>query len=236
MLESPKKPVTVILGGAKVKDKIMLINNLLERYLNYKDRVDKMIITGGMAFTFLKAMNLMKIGKSIFDEAGLKLVGDLITKAKERNVEMTFPEDFVIAKEIKDNTETKIVQVQDGIPDDWLGIDTGPLTQKRFNDVIGSSKTIFLNGAAGVFECNVARSGSVGLINVIIYCFIKSICDATKRGAISICGGGDTINLVNSVSNASSTFSHCSTGGGASLELLEGKELPGIKSLSDLLI
>lgn len=126
-----------------------------------------MIITGGMAFTFLKAMNVMKIGNSIFDEAGLKLVGELIKKAHERNVELTFPLDFVIAKEIKDNTETKIVNVSDGIPDNWLGIDTGPLTQKKMNQVILSSKTIFLNGSAGVFECNVARSGSEGLINVI---------------------------------------------------------------------
>lgn len=128
-----------------------------------------MIITGGMAFTFLKAMNTMNIGRSICDEDGLKIVGDLVKKAKERNVELCFPEDFVIAKEIKDNTETRVVTAQEGIPNDWLGIDTGPLTQNRLNQIIASSRTIFLNGAAGVFECNVAKNGSIGLINVLIF-------------------------------------------------------------------
>jgi phosphoglycerate kinase len=169
ILETPQKPVLVIMGGAKVKDKITLINNLLEKLILNKCRVDRMIITGGMAFTFLKAMNTMNIGKSICDEEGLKIVGDLIKKAKERNVEICFPEDFVIAREIKDNTETRVVTSQEGIPNDWLGIDTGPLTQNRFGQIISSSKTIFLNGAAGVFECNVAKSGSIGLINVITY-------------------------------------------------------------------
>lgn len=218
ILEIPQKPVLVIMGGAKVKDKIQLISNLLER-------VDKMVITGGMAFTFLKAMNVMNIGKSICDEEGLKIVADLIKKAKERNVELHFPQDFVIAKEIKDNVETKIVTSKEGIPDDWLGIDHGPQTTQAVNQVIQGSKTIFINGSAGVFECNVARSGSQALIS--------SICSATKNGATSIAGGGDTISLVNSVQGANAIFSHCSTGGGASLELLEGKELPGIKALSD---
>ena len=130
-----------------------------------------MIITGGMAFTFLKGMNSTKIGKSICDEEGLKVVNDIMKKAKERNVEMYFPDDFIIAKEIKDNTETKIVSLKDGIPNDWLGIDTGPATQKKFNEIIINSKTIFLNGSSGVFECNVGRSGSETLVYVyfIIY-------------------------------------------------------------------
>jgi phosphoglycerate kinase len=159
MLDNPDRPVLVIMGGAKVKDKILLINNLLER-------VNKMIITGGMAFTFLKAMHNTQIGKSICDEEGLKVVNDIVKKAKERNVDLLLPEDFVVSKEIKDNALTKIVTLSQGIENDWLGIDTGPLTQQKFNKEILSSKTIFLNGAAGVFECNIARSGSEGLVNV----------------------------------------------------------------------
>ena len=127
-----------------------------------------MIITGGMAFTFLKAMNSTNIGKSICDEEGLKVVDEIMKKAKERNVEMSFPLDFIIAKEIKDNTETKIVSLKEGIPMDWLGIDTGPATQKLFNEIIINSKTIFLNGSSGVFECNVGRAGSETLVYVFI--------------------------------------------------------------------
>ena len=161
ILENPQRPLLVILGGAKVKDKISLINNMIER-------VDRMIITGGMAFTFLKQMDSNnQIGKSIFDAEGAKMVDAIVKKAKERNVSLIFPEDFVIVPEIKDNVLSSVVSLKEGIPSDRLGIDVGPESIKKFNDVINSSKTIFLNGANGVFECNVGKAGSIKLIEVI---------------------------------------------------------------------
>jgi phosphoglycerate kinase len=219
IIENPDRPLLVILGGAKVKDKIQLIKNLT-------DKVDKMIITGGMAFTFLKTIKNMQIGKSIYDEEGANTVEEIVKKAKERNVELIFPEDFVIASEIKEGVSTSVVKLEEGIPSDKLGIDVGPKTLEKFHKVITGSKTIFLNGANGIFELNVARLGSVKLV--------ESLVEATKKGAYTICGGGDTISLVNSVQGASSVISHLSTGGGASLELLEGKSLPGIDYLSNL--
>jgi phosphoglycerate kinase len=219
ILENPDRPLLVILGGAKVKDKIQLIKNLT-------DKVDRMIITGGMAFTFLKTLKNMQIGKSIYDEEGAKTVQEILQKAKEKNVEIIFPEDFVIADEIKEGVSTSVVGLEEGIPSNKLGIDVGPRTLEKFHKVITSSKTIFLNGANGVFELNAARQGSVKLV--------ESLVEATKKGAYTICGGGDTISLVNSVPGANSIISHLSTGGGASLELLEGKSLPGIDYLSNL--
>jgi phosphoglycerate kinase len=218
IVENPERPLLVILGGAKVKDKIKLIDNLI-------DKVDKMIITGGMAFTFLKNIHNMQIGKSIYDEEGAKTVQDLLKKAQSKNVELIFPEDFVIANEIKEGVSTSVVKLNEGIPSDMLGIDVGPRTLEKFDKIINSSKTIFLNGANGVFELNVAKAGSIKLV--------ESLCSATKNGAYTICGGGDTISLVNGVSGANKVISHLSTGGGASLELLEGKLLPGIDYLSN---
>jgi phosphoglycerate kinase len=218
ILENPKKPLLVILGGAKVKDKISLINNML-------DKVDKMIITGGMAFTFLKQAQNAKIGKSIFDSEGAKEVDAIINKAKAKNVQLILPHDFVVANEIKEGVSTTLVTLNQGIPDDKLGIDVGPETLKLFSQVIQDSNTIFLNGANGIFELNVAKPGSTALIEELV--------KATKRGATTVCGGGDTISLVNGVPGANSVISHLSTGGGASLELLEGKLLPGIEFLSE---
>lgn len=161
VLENPDRPLLVILGGAKVKDKIQLINNML-------DRVDKMIITGGMAFTFLKQAMGAQIGKSIFDAEGAKQVQSIIEKAKAKNVQLYFPNDFVIVPEFKDGVETSNVTLEQGIPDDKLGIDVGPKTLKMFSEVIASSKTIFLNGANGVFEMQIGRKGSISLIEVRI--------------------------------------------------------------------
>jgi phosphoglycerate kinase len=131
------------------------------------DKVDKMIITGGMAFTFLKQIHNAKIGKSIYDAEGAKMVDGIMKKAEEKKVSILFPEDFVIVPEIKDGAPTSIVSLKDGIPEDRLGIDVGPATIKKFADLINSSKTIFLNGANGVFECNVGRDGSLKLVEVI---------------------------------------------------------------------
>jgi phosphoglycerate kinase len=147
------------MGGAKVKDKITIINNML-------DRVNEMIITGGMAFTFQKVAQGLKIGKSIFDEEGSKIVPDLIKKAKEKGVKLYFPEDYVISQEFKDGVPTKTVSLQEGIPDGWLGLDVGEKSRKTFEGVIGGAKTIFLNGASGVFEFGIARQGSISLVNV----------------------------------------------------------------------
>jgi phosphoglycerate kinase len=159
VLENPQKPLLVILGGAKVKDKISLINNML-------DKVDRMIITGGMAFTFLKEAQNAKIGKSIYDAEGAKQVQSILAKAKSKNVQLYLPQDFVVVPEIKESVESKIVTLSQGIPDNLLGIDVGPQTLSQFAEVIGSSKTIFLNGANGVFELNVGRKGSIALIEV----------------------------------------------------------------------
>jgi phosphoglycerate kinase len=159
VLENPEKPLTVIMGGAKVKDKIAIITNLL-------DKVDHMIITGGMAFTFLKHVKGMKIGRSIFDEEGFKLVESIMEKAKKKEVQIHFPEDFVIAKEIKDFVQTSTVDVTEGIPDDYFGIDVGPKSSNKFENIINDSRTIFLNGACGIFEINVGRSGSEKMVKV----------------------------------------------------------------------
>lgn len=161
VLEDPQRPLLVILGGAKVKDKIALIKNML-------DKVDKMIITGGMAFTFLKQLNNLEIGKSIYDADGAKMVGEIIQKAKDKNVQLLFPEDFVIADEIKAGLPTSIVNIKDGIPKDKLGVDVGPATIEKFNNAILNSKTIFLNGANGVFEIDIGRAGSIKLVEVKI--------------------------------------------------------------------
>ena len=130
-----------------------------------------MIITGGIAFTFLKAMNRMNIGKSIYDESALNQVDGIIKKAKEKNVQLIFPEDFVIAEDTIDQIDTKIVSINEGIPSDYLGIDIGPVSQHKFNYIIGSSGTILLKGLTGVIECNKAKTGSDSLIKVYLNLF-----------------------------------------------------------------
>ncbi len=166
VLENPNRPLLLILGGAKVKDKIQLIKNML-------DRVDKIIITGGMAFTFLKHIYRMEIGKSIYDEEGGKIVAEIVKKAKEKNIELIFPEDFVVTDNIKENAQTSVVSLSNGIPADLIGVDVGPESAKKFNSVINEAKTIFLNGACGVFEMPFARQGSLALVNVILIFFGK---------------------------------------------------------------
>uniref|UniRef100_A0A8C9GA03 Phosphoglycerate kinase n=1 Tax=Piliocolobus tephrosceles TaxID=591936 RepID=A0A8C9GA03_9PRIM len=204
-LENPQRPVLAILGGAKVSDKIQLIKNLL-------DKVDKMIIGGGMAYTFKHVLNNMKIGNSLFDEA------------KNKNVQIILPVDFKIADKFDNNANTKIVTDQEGIEDNWMGLDAGDKSIENYRDVILSSKTILWNGPQGVFEMPNFAKGSIKCLELVI--------EATKNGAISIVGGGDTASLVEQ-QKKKDQVSHVSTGGGASLELLEGKELPGVLALSD---
>ncbi|CAL4223866.1 unnamed protein product, partial [Meganyctiphanes norvegica] len=216
-LESPDRPFLAILGGAKVKDKIQLIGNML-------DKVDQMMIVGGMAFTFLKVINGMKIGTSLFDEDGAKIVQELVDKAKAKNVEMLFPVDFVTADKFAEDAQTGAATVESGIPDDWMGLDCGPESVKSFAKLISSAKLIVWNGPCGVFEFENFAKGTKATMDQVV--------DATKSGCTTIIGGGDTATCC-AKWGTEDKVSHVSTGGGASLELLEGKVLPGVDALSN---
>ncbi|ORE05225.1 3-phosphoglycerate kinase [Rhizopus microsporus var. microsporus] len=215
-LENPSRPFLAILGGAKVSDKIQLIENML-------DKVNALIICGGMAFTFKKTLNNVKIGTSLFDEAGSKLVDNLVKKAAEKNVKLVFPVDFITADKFDANAKTGYATDADGIPDDWMGLDCGEQSSKLFREEILKSKTIVWNGPSGVFEFDAFASGTKSVLEAVI--------EATKEGATTIIGGGDTATAALKW-GAEKKVSHISTGGGASLELLEGKELPGVTALS----
>jgi phosphoglycerate kinase len=217
-LEHPEKPFLVILGGAKVKDKIQLIMNMM-------DRVDEMIIGGAMAFTFLKRIHNMEIGNSLFDEEGFKSVDDILKKAKEKNVKLHFPVDF-ISSDKKEGGDIKLNDISSGIEKGWLGLDVGEKTIKNNADVIKRAKTVVWNGPQGLFEVEAFKKGSVQMLHDLI--------KATEKGATTIVGGGDTVSLVHTVKGADSKLSHVSTGGGASLELLEGKKLPGVEYLTNI--
>lgn len=158
-LESPKKPFLAILGGAKVQDKIQLIENLL-------DKVNEMIIGGGMAFTFLKVLNNMKIGNSLFDEDGAKIIQKLMDKAAKNNVNVHLPIDFVTGDKFAENAEVGYATIEDGIPDGWLGLDVGPKTSIRFAEVVGQAKTVVWNGPPGVFEFENFAKGTLSLIHI----------------------------------------------------------------------
>ncbi|XP_026191662.1 phosphoglycerate kinase [Cyclospora cayetanensis] len=215
-LEAPQKPFLAILGGAKVKDKIQLIKNLL-------NKVELMIIGGGMAFTFKKTLENMKIGNSLFDEDGSKIVEDIMKEAKAKNVEVLLPVDFVCGDKFAADAKTQICDDKTGVPDGWMGLDVGPKTVQLAKEMIMRAKTIVWNGPPGVFEMQAFAKGSTA--------FADAVAQATAGGAISIVGGGDTASLVEK-SGMACKMSHVSTGGGASLELLEGKELPGVAALS----
>lgn len=216
-LENPKRPYLAILGGAKVSDKILLINNLL-------NKVDKLIICGGMAYTFMKTLYNMPIGKSLYDEDGSKLVADCMEKAKKNNVEIILPVDFTIADKFGDDANTKIVTKEEGIPDGWEGLDCGEASRKLFADAVLSSKTIVWNGPAGVFELKTFAKGTNAILDAVV--------KATEEGAISIIGGGDSATAAKKA-GVTKKISHVSTGGGASLELLQGDILPGVACLSE---
>ena len=218
VLESPDRPLTVIMGGAKVADKIQLIMNIL-------NIADEVIIGGGMAFTFNKVLNGANIGSSLFDEEGAKIVPDIMKKAQEKGVKMHIPDDFLCADKFDAAAKTMTRAEAEGIDDGWLGLDIGPKTSERFNNVVRNSKTIFWNGPQGVFELDPFAQGSLTMLDAVI--------EATKKGSTSVAGGGDTVALLKKVPGSADKLSHVSTGGGASLELVEGKELPGIVALSD---
>jgi len=217
VLEKPDRPFLGILGGAKIADKIQLVNNLLEK-------VNGLIIGGGMAFTFLKVLYNMDIGKSLFDEEGSKIVPQIMETAKKNNVALHFPTDFICGDNFSNDAQTLIATVKTGIPHNYMGLDIGSESLAKFCNVIAHSKLVFWNGPAGVFEMDKFSEGTKGLMN--------KICEQTHAGKTTIIGGGDTAAAVIKYGRQHE-FSHVSTGGGASIELLEGKELPGVAFLND---
>ncbi|KAJ8654727.1 phosphoglycerate kinase 2 [Lichtheimia ornata] len=217
VLEHPERPFLAILGGSKVSDKIKLIENML-------DKVNALIITGAMAFTFKKTLENVKIGNSLFDEAGSKLVKDLVDAAKAKNVKLVFPVDYVTGNKFGEDAEVGHATDESGIPDGWLGLDCDEKSNEIFRNEILASKTILWNGPTGVFEIEKFANGTKSALNAVI--------EATQKGATTIVGGGDTATAALKW-GAEGKISHISTGGGASLELLEGKELPGITALSN---
>ena len=215
-LENPQRPFLAILGGAKVSDKIQLIEHLL-------DKVTSLLICGGMAFTFKKTLYNVKIGNSLFDEAGSKKVGELREKAKKNNVEVVLPMDYLTADKFDKDAKTGYATDEDGIPDDWMGLDCGEKSIKIFKDTINKAKTIVWNGPPGVFEFEAFSKGTKSMMDVAV--------EAAQSGKLVIIGGGDTATVAAKY-GVEDKLSHVSTGGGASLELLEGKELPGVTALS----
>ncbi|AET37575.1 phosphoglycerate kinase Ecym_1341 [Eremothecium cymbalariae DBVPG len=216
-LENPTRPFLAILGGAKVADKIQLIDNLL-------DKVDSIIIAGGMAFTFKRVLEGMEIGNSIFDIDGSQIVPRLAEKAKKNGVKLVLPTDFVIGDDFSQNANTNIVTDAEGIPKDWEGLDCGPASRDLFAAAIAEAKTIVWNGPPGVFEIPKFSKGTEAML--------KAAVASSEAGNTVIIGGGDTATVAKKF-NVVDKISHVSTGGGASLELLEGKDLPGVTFLSN---
>ncbi len=221
VIENPARPLLAILGGAKIADKIPLINNLLEK-------ANEIIISGGMSFTFKKVLEGMEIGTSLFDPEGAKIAQELFDKAKAKGVTITLPVDFVTADRFPGSPEdiaavqTGIATDKEGIPANWMGLDAGPKSRELFAQVIGRAKTIVWNGPAGVFEVDKFAEGTKAMAD--------AIAKATADGAVTVVGGGDTATAAKKFKVAK-VVTHCSTGGGASLELLEGKVLPGVAFL-----
>ncbi|HCI55258.1 MAG TPA: phosphoglycerate kinase [Bacteroidales bacterium] len=213
VLHNPQKPFTAIMGGAKVSDKILLIENLL-------NKVDNLLIGGGMAYTFVKAKG-GKIGKSLCEEDKLDLALSILEKAKEKGVNIYLPVDSVNADKFDNDTQTILTPIDD-IPDGWMGLDIGEKTIEIFSKVIENSKTILWNGPMGVFEMEKFSAGTVAIA--------KAIASATGKGAYSLVGGGDSVAAVNKF-NLADKMSFVSTGGGAMLEYMEGKKLPGITAI-----
>ncbi|GFE69881.1 phosphoglycerate kinase [Chroococcus sp. FPU101] len=214
-IENPQRPLAAIIGGSKVSSKIGVIETLLEK-------CDKLLIGGGMIFTFYKARGL-NVGKSLVEEDKLELAKSLEAKAKERGVEFLLPTDVVVADKFDKEANAQTVSIND-IPDGWMGLDIGPESVKLFQEALASCKSVIWNGPMGVFEFDKFAVGTEAIAH--------TLADITKTGTISIIGGGDSVAAVEKVGVAEQ-MSHISTGGGASLELLEGKVLPGIAALDD---
>ena len=213
VLTHSEKPVTAIIGGAKVSSKITIIENIL-------DKIDHLIIGGGMAFTFIKAQG-GSIGNSLVENDKQELALSILKLAKEKNVAVHLPVDVVVADDFSEEANTKITPI-DAIPEGWMGLDVGPKTNTLFSEVILQSKTILWNGPVGVFEMKKFAKGTIYLGN--------AIAEATEKGAFSLVGGGDSVAAVKKF-DLSKKVSYVSTGGGAMLEMLEGKTLPGIEAI-----
>jgi phosphoglycerate kinase len=213
VLSSGERPLTAIMGGAKISDKILIIENLI-------DRVDNLLIGGGMAYTFFKAQG-GSIGKSLCEEDKLDLARELIQKAKDKGVNLLLPEDSVAADDFSNDANREVVDNMK-IKDDYLGLDIGPKAREAFAKVIAGSKTILWNGPMGVFEMSNFADGTKAVA--------KAVVDATAAGAFSLIGGGDSASAVNNLGYGDQV-SYVSTGGGALLEYMEGKELPGVAAV-----
>ncbi|QNH61133.1 phosphoglycerate kinase [Hymenobacter sediminicola] len=213
VLEHAERPFTAIMGGAKISDKIMLIEKLL-------DKVDNLLIGGGMAYTFAKAQG-GHIGSSLLEADKMDLALSLIEKAKAKGVNLVLPTDSLIADKFANDAQTKVASNSE-IPDGWMGLDLGPESSKAFAEVVRQSKTILWNGPMGVFEMSSFAKGTEAVA--------QAIADATEAGAFSLIGGGDSAAAVNQM-GFTDKVSYISTGGGALLEYMEGKELPGVAAL-----
>ena len=211
-LSNPDKPFTAIIGGAKVKDKIGVIDNLL-------DKVDNLIIGGGLAYTFVKALG-HEIGKSLLEEDKIELAKEYMTKAKEKGVQFVMPEDVIVADDFSEDANTQVVSI-DSIPADWEALDIGPKTREKYAKIVSESNLIIWNGPMGVFELSTFANGT------------KAVAEAlAETDGYSIIGGGDSAAAVEKFDLADK-MDHISTGGGASLEFMEGKVLPGVAALTD---
>ena len=215
VLKDTRKPFTAILGGAKVSGKIEIINHLM-------DKVDNLIVGGGMMFTFIKALG-GEVGNSMVEDELLDLARNTVEGAKIIGVNFYLPVDAVIADAFSNDANIKTCNAYD-IPDPWMGLDIGPLSREKFAHVIANSATILWNGPMGVFEMNNFEEGTKFIAN--------AVADATQKGAFSLIGGGDSVAAINKY-NLADKVSYVSTGGGAMLEYIEGKELPGIKAIMD---
>jgi phosphoglycerate kinase len=213
LLLDPKPPTTAIIGGAKVSSKITIIEKLM-------DSVDQIIIGGGMAYTFIKAQG-GRVGDSLVEDDYIKTAKDVLELAKKKDVQVFLPTDTIIADKFANDARSKSCSIYE-IPEEWMGLDIGTDTIQQFNDVIQSSKTILWNGPMGVFEMESFKNGTVAIAN--------SLVNATRNGAFTLIGGGDSVAAINQL-DLGDKVSYVSTGGGAMLEYLEGKELPGIKSI-----
>ena len=214
-LDNPVRPFTAVVGGAKVSSKIGVLENLI-------DKVDNLIIGGGMAYTFVKA-NGGKIGNSICEDDQMDVAKAIEKKAADKGVKIVMATDVLATDDFSGNGTNKIVDVKN-IPDGFEGVDAGPETQKAFAEVLKNSKTILMNGPVGAFENPAFANGTKAVLQAIV--------DATKNGAVSVIGGGDSVSAAKQFFKAED-FTHVSTGGGASLEFIEGKVLPGVAALDD---
>ena len=214
---NPKRPFTAVVGGAKVSTKITVLEKLI-------DKCDNIILGGGMIFTFYKAQGHTELGSSLVEDEFLDTAKTIFEKAEEKNVNIMLPKDIVLGDAFDANANSKIIPVGEPIPENWMGLDIGPESIENFSDCLANSQTVVWNGPMGVFEFDKFSKGTYAMAN--------ALADVTSSGGVTVIGGGDSVAAVEQ-SGLASHMSHISTGGGASLELLEGKVLPGVDSLDD---